>query len=236
MKLMKGVKRKIKALILASGSGSRINREIPKQFLELSGSPLIIHTLKPFEKCRNIDELIIVTLSDYIDKTWEFVNRYRLTKVKKIIPGGKTRQESSRYGIDACGDDTKFVLIHDAVRPFITNNLLNRLLKALDQHDAVVPVIPSTDTIIGTDRKGFIINIPNRSKLWRVQTPQAFEYQLIKEAHIIALNGGINNSTDDSALLLRIGHPVFTLKGDEKNIKITLPIDFYIANKILQEE
>jgi 2-C-methyl-D-erythritol 4-phosphate cytidylyltransferase len=236
MKLMKGVKRKIKALILASGSGSRINREIPKQFLELSGSPLIIHTLKPFEKCRNIDELVIVTLSDYIDKTWEFVNRYRLAKVKKIIPGGKTRQESSKNGIDACGDDTKFVLIHDAVRPFITNNLLNRLLKALDQHDAVVPVIPSTDTIIETDRKGFIINIPNRSKLWRVQTPQAFEYQLIKEAHIRAFKDGIKNSTDDSALLLRIGHPVFTLKGDEKNIKITLPIDMYIASKIFREQ
>jgi 2-C-methyl-D-erythritol 4-phosphate cytidylyltransferase len=228
--------KKIKAVILASGSGSRINSEIPKQFLELSGSPLIIHTLKPFEENSNIDEAIIVTPSDYIDKTWEFVNRYRLTKVKKIIRGGKTRQVSSKNGIDACGDDTKFVLIHDAVRPFITNNLLNRLLKALYQHDAVVPVIRSTDTIVETDRKGFINKIPNRSMLWRVQTPQAFEYQLIKEAHIRALKDGISNSTDDSSLVLRIGRPVFTLKGDEKNIKITLPIDIYIADKIFREQ
>jgi 2-C-methyl-D-erythritol 4-phosphate cytidylyltransferase len=231
---MKGVKRKIKALILASGSGNRINKEIPKQFLELSGYPLIIHTLKRFEKSSNIDELIIVTLSDYIDKAWEFANRYRLTKVKKIISGGKTRQESSKNGIDACGDDTKFVLIHDAVRPFITNNLLNKLIKALNEYEAVVPVIPSTDTIIETDRKGFINNIPNRSMLWRVQTPQAFSYDLIKEAHAKALKDGIKNSTDDSSLVLRIGHPVYTIKGDEKNIKITYPMDFNIAGKLFQ--
>jgi 2-C-methyl-D-erythritol 4-phosphate cytidylyltransferase len=231
---MKRKKQKIKAVILASGSGSRINREIPKQFLELSGYPLIIHTLKPFEQSSNIDELIIVTRSDYIEKTWEFVNRYRLTKVKKIIQGGKTRQESSKNGIDTCGDDTKFVLIHDAVRPFVTSNLLNKLIKALNKYEAVVPVIPTTDTIIETDRKGFINNIPDRSKLWRVQTPQAFEYQLIKEAHNRALKDGINNSTDDSSLLLRIGHPVYTIKGDEKNIKITYPTDFDIAGKLLQ--
>jgi len=232
---MKRVKKKIKALILASGSGSRINKRIPKQFLELSGSPLIIHTLKPFEKNNNVDELIIVTLSDYLEKTWEFVNRYHLNKVKKIIQGGKTRQESSKNGIDICGDDTRFVLIHDAVRPFITDNLLNKLIKALNKYNAVVPVIPSTDTIIETDRKGFITNIPNRSKLWRVQTPQAFRYDLIKEAHARALMDGIKNSTDDSSLVFRIGHPVFTLKGDEKNIKITLPIDMYIASNIFHE-
>ncbi|MGB7291877.1 MAG: 2-C-methyl-D-erythritol 4-phosphate cytidylyltransferase [Thermodesulfobacteriota bacterium] len=229
---MKSLTAKNRAVILASGSGSRINRDIPKQFLELSGSPLIIHTLKPFEKNSNIDEVIVVTLSEYIDKTWEFVNRCRLTKVKKIIRGGKTRQESSKNGIDACGDDTTFVLIHDSVRPFITNNLLNRLLKALNQHHAVIPVIPSTDTIIETDRKGFISNVPNRSKLWRVQTPQAFSYELIKKAHAKALEDGIKNSTDDSSLILRIGQPVYTIKGDEKNIKITYPTDFEIAGKL----
>jgi len=233
---MNGHNKKVKALILASGSGSRINKDIPKQFLDLSGSPLLIQTLKPFEQCSNIDELIIVTLSEYIDKAWEFVNRHRLAKVKKIIRGGKTRQESSKNGIDACGNDTKFVLIHDAVRPFITNNLLNRLLKALDKHHAVVPVIPSIDTIIETDRKGFIINIPNRSMLRRIQTPQAFSYDLIKEAHQKALEDGIKNSTDDSSLVLKIGQPVYTIKGDEKNIKITYPMDFDIAGKLFQRD
>jgi 2-C-methyl-D-erythritol 4-phosphate cytidylyltransferase len=226
-------KQKIKAVILASGSGSRMNKETPKQFLELSGSPLIIHTLKPFEKNSNIDGVIIVTLPHYIDKTWEYVNRYRLAKVEKIIRGGKTRQESSKNGIDGCGKDTEFVLLHDAVRPFITNNLLNRLLNALDQHDAVVPVIPPTDTIVETDQKGFINKIPKRSKLWRVQTPQAFRYELIKEAHTKALKRGIRNSTDDSSLVLKIGYPLYTIRGDERNIKITLPIDIYIADKML---
>ena len=226
---------KVKAVILASGSGSRINKETPKQFQELSGSPVIIHTLKPFEENNNIDESIIVTLSNYIDKTWEFVNHYHLTKVKKIIRGGKTRQESSKKGIDACGDDTKFVLIHDAARPFITTDLLKKLIKALKKNDAVVPVIPSTDTIVETDRKGFISKIPNRSMLWRVQTPQAFKYELIKEAHRKALEQGVKNSTDDSSLLLRIGQPVYTIKGNEKNIKITFPDDFKIADAILKK-
>ena len=233
---MNGHKRKVKAVILASGSGTRINKEVPKQFLELSGTPLIIRTLKPFEKCSSMDSLILVTLSDYIDKTWELVNRYRLAKVKKIIQGGETRQESSKNGIDACGDDTKFVLIHDAVRPFITNSLLNRLIKALNKHDAVVPVIPSADTKIETDQDGFIVKIPTRSTLWRVQTPQAFSYHLIKLAHAKAMEDGVKSATDDSSLVLRIGHPVHTIKGDEKNIKITLPIDIYIANKIFREK
>jgi 2-C-methyl-D-erythritol 4-phosphate cytidylyltransferase len=228
--------KRVKAVILASGSGTRINKEVPKQFLELSGTPLIIRTLKPFEKCGNMDELIIVTLSNYIDKTWEFVKRYRLAKVKTIIQGGKTRQESSKNGIDACGDDTKFVLIHDAVRPFITNSLLNRLIKALNKHDAVVPVIPSADTIIETDQDGFIVKIPTRSTLWRVQTPQAFSYDLIKLAHTKALEDGVKSATDDSSLVLRIGHPVHTIKGDEKNIKITYPMDFEIAGKLFQRD
>ena len=231
---MNGHSKKVKAVILASGSGSRINTGIPKQFLELSGTPLIIHTLKPFEKNDNIHELIIVTLADYVDKTWEIVRRYRLAKVKKIIPGGKTRQESSKNGIDACGVGTMLVLIHDAVRPFIKNSFLNRLIKALDKYDAVVPVIRSADTIIETDREGFIVKIPSRSNLWRVQTPQAFRYHLIKLAHAKAFEDGIRNSTDDSSLVLRIGQPVHTIKGDEKNIKITFPMDFEIAGKLFE--
>lgn len=231
---MNGHSKTIKAVILASGSGRRINREIPKQFLELSGSPLIIHTLKPFEENGKIDEIIVVTREDYIDRTWELIKRYRLAKVKKTVRGGKTRQESSKKGIDSCGDETKFVLIHDAVRPLVTNNLLNRLLRALNRHDAVVPVIPSPDTIVETDRKGLIKKVPDRSTLWRVQTPQAFDYQLIKQAHEKALEDGVSNSTDDSSLVSRIGQPVQTIKGDEKNIKITYPADFQIARKMFE--
>lgn len=232
---MKGVKKKIKALILASGSGSRINREIPKQFLELSGSPLIIHTLRPFVTHKDINEIIIVSLPDYIDNTWKLAHHHRLTKVKKIVPGGKTRQESSRIGIGECGDDTNFVLIHDAVRPFVSAKLLNKMIRAFQSHDAVVPIIPTSDTIIEIDKKGFIKNIPDRENLMRVQTPQGFMYKLIKEAHVKALRDGIDNYTDDSSLVLRIGHPVFTFRGEDKNIKITLPIDIYVAGKLFQQ-
>ena len=228
-------KQDIKAIILASGTGSRINKDIPKQYLQISGSPLIIHTLRPFVTHKDINEIIIVSLPDYIDNTWKLVHHHRLTKVKKIVPGGKTRQESSRIGIGECGDDTNFVLIHDAVRPIITDDLLNKIVKALKNHDAVVPIIPTSDTIVEVDTKGFIKKIPNRANLSRVQTPQGFKYELIKQAHEQALKDGLTNSTDDSFLVSRMGYPVLTLRGDERNIKITFSLDFDIAGNLLKK-
>jgi 2-C-methyl-D-erythritol 4-phosphate cytidylyltransferase len=228
--------KKIISVILASGTGNRISNKIPKQFLRVSGLPLIIHALKPFESHPKINEIIIVTLSSHINKTRKLVEKHNFTKVSKIVPGGKSRQESSRIGVNTCGEDTEFVLIHDAARPFTTTNLLSQIINKVKKHKAVVPVIPSTDTIVEIDAKGTIKNIPNRLKIKRVQTPQAFKYELIKEAHKIALEDGSTDFTDDSSLILRMGHPVFTLRGNENNIKITLPIDMYIASKILREQ
>ena len=227
---------KIISVILASGTGNRISNEIPKQFLRISGLPLIVHTLKPFESHHKIDEVVIVALSSHISKTWKLVEKHNVTKVSKIVPGGKSRQESSRIGVNACGEDTGFVLIHDAARPFVTTNFLSQIIKKVKKNNAVVPVVPSTDTVVEIDNKGTIKNIPNRLNIMRVQTPQAFKYELIKDAHDIALKDGSTDSTDDSSLVLRIGHPVFTVKGSEKNIKLTLPIDMYIADKFLREQ
>ncbi|MDA2918277.1 2-C-methyl-D-erythritol 4-phosphate cytidylyltransferase [Desulfobacterota bacterium AH_259_B03_O07] len=229
------VKKKIKAIILASGSGGRFKKEVPKQFLELKGCPLIIYSLIPFQKCNKIDEIVIVILKGYIDKTWKLIDYYKITKVKKIISGGKLRQESSRIGVEVCGEDTDYVLIHDAVRPIITDDLLNEIVKALKNHDAVVPIIPTSDTIVEIDTKGFIKKPPNRVNLSRVQTPQGFKYELIKQAHEQALKDGLTNSTDDSFLVSRMGYPVLTLRGDERNIKITFPLDFDIAGNLLKK-
>lgn len=194
----------------------------------------MIHTLKPFEMCNEISEIIIVTLSGYIEKVWELVNRYQLSKVKKVVIGGNTRQESSKIGIDCCGEDTNYVLIHDAVRPFISVEILKNVIKAVKKYKAVDTVIPSADTIVEVDHEGFIKQIPNRASLRRGQTPQAFDYELIQKAHIKALEDGITNSTDDCFLVLRLGHSVFTVKGSEENIKITFPIDLHIADKLFQ--
>jgi len=228
------VEKRTKAIILASGSGTRIKKEVPKQFLELKGCPLIIHSLIPFQKCKDIDEIVIVTLSDFIERTRELIDFYNINKANKIAKGGRSRQQSSRIGIEECGEDTDYVLIHDAVRPFVTMNLLNEVIKALKTHDAVVPVIDSKDTITEVEDDGLIQSFPSRVNLRRVQTPQGFKYDLIKEAHMKALVDDLTDSTDDSYLLFRVGIPVFTLRGDEKNIKITVPIDFDIAGKLLQ--
>ncbi len=207
---------------------------MPKQFLKLAGLPILIHTLKPFEFCDKIDEIIIVSLEEYIQHTWEIVIQNNITKIKKIIVGGKTRQESSKIGIDCCGENTGYVLIHDAVRPFVSENIIIELIKAVKKHKSVDTVIPTSDTMVEIDQDGFITNIPDRKLIRRGQTPQAFEYDLIKNAHLKAIKDTITNSTDDCYLTLRLGYKVFTVMGDEQNIKITYPIDHHIADKLFQ--
>jgi 2-C-methyl-D-erythritol 4-phosphate cytidylyltransferase len=148
--------------------------------------------------------------------------------------GGSTRQESSRIGIECCAPETDYVLVHDAVRPFVTNLILETMIAAVVEHHAVDTVIPSADTIVEVDSDGFIANIPERSRLRRGQTPQAFDWRLIRDSHIRAFNEGIHNATDDCALVLRLGHKVFVVPGDEQNIKITYPLDMHIADKLFQ--
>jgi 2-C-methyl-D-erythritol 4-phosphate cytidylyltransferase len=150
------------------------------------------------------------------------------------VAGGETRQESSKIGLDCCDKKTKYVLIHDGVRPFISNETINELIASVETHKAVDTVIPSADTIVQINKNNFIDTIPDRSFLRRGQTPQAFEYQLIKKAHQAALNGNIKNSTDDCALVMQMSHPVFTVMGDKQNMKITYPIDLHIADKLFQ--
>jgi len=224
----------ISAIILASGSGERFRDNMPKQFAKLAGLPVLVHTLKVFQESNAIDE-IIVTSNDYgLGSIWGYVDQFGLSKVKKVVAGGETRQESSKIGLDCCSEKTKYVLIHDGVRPFITGRIIQDLVDAVRIHNAVDTVIPSADTIVEVDSDSFIRNIPDRSFLRRGQTPQAFEYRLIKDAHEKALGDGIKNATDDCALVLRLDHPVYTITGDEQNMKITYPIDLHIADKLFQ--
>jgi 2-C-methyl-D-erythritol 4-phosphate cytidylyltransferase len=224
----------IKAVILASGAGARFNDFKPKQFVKLAGLPVLVHTLKVFQACPKIREVVVVTQEQYVEQVWGYVHHYGLSKAVRVVVGGATRQESSSIGLKCCGDDTDYVLIHDAVRPFLTQRILDDLVNAVIQHGAVDTVIPSADTIVEIDGEGFIKNIPDRSALRRGQTPQAFDYRLICEAHDRALRGGVENSTDDCALVLRMGKKAFVVHGDEQNIKITFPLDLHIADKLFQ--
>ncbi len=222
-----------KAIILASGSGERFAGDIPKQFVKLAGLPIIVHTLKQFQKNNLIDEIIVTTNREHVDTVWDYVRKYNLSKVGKVLIGGKTRQESSFIGISAC-DDEDYVIIHDAVRPFVSQKIINDVIHATIKYNAVDTAIPSADTIIKINEEQFIDEIPNRSFLRRGQTPQGFKCKLIRQAHIKAIADGITNSTDDCSLILRMGIPVYVVEGDEQNIKITYPIDLHIADKLFQ--
>jgi 2-C-methyl-D-erythritol 4-phosphate cytidylyltransferase len=224
----------IKAVILASGTGTRFNDTQPKQFAKLAGLPVLVHTIKVFESSPLITGIVVVTQQEFVDQIWSLADQHGLGKVVKVVVGGSTRQQSSRIGINCCGSDTDYVLIHDSVRPFVTNRVIADLVAAVMEHDAVDTVIPSADTIVEVDPEGFISSIPDRSRLRRGQTPQAFGYGLIVEAHQKAEADRVENATDDCALVLRLGHKVFVVSGHEQNIKITYPLDLHLADKLFQ--
>ena len=222
------------AIILASGTGLRFGDNQPKQFTKLAGLPVLVHTLRSFDSFSGVEKIIVVTNDEFVEHVWDLVGNHGLKKVHKVVAGGATRQESSRIGLECCDPGTDYVLIHDGVRPFISHPVLQRLVEAVKEHHAVDTVIPSADTLVEVDENNFIRNIPDRSRFRRGQTPQAFAYPLILEAHRRALTDGIENSTDDCALVLRIGKRVYVVEGEERNIKITYPLDLHLADKLFQ--
>jgi len=224
------------AIILAGGSGLRLKHETPKQFLKLAGKLIIEHTIEKFEHHPNIDSIFIVTNPLYYEKTVEIVERNTYRKVKKILKGGKTRQESSYIGISAAEDsEYENVLIHDAVRPFISKKIIDEIIEKLKNFSAIDVAIPSPDTIIKIDDENIITEIPERKYLRRGQTPQAFKLKLIKKAHDMAIKDNFLNATDDCSLILKYGlSDIYVVEGTDFNIKITYPIDIHIADKIFQ--
>jgi len=225
---------KITAIILASGSGTRFNDSQPKQFAKLAGLPVLVHTLKIFESSRQVTGIVVVTQEEYVEQIWKLADQNGLGKVVKVVVGGATRQESSYIGISCCDPDTDYILIHDSVRPFVTVRIIADLVAAVIDHKAVDTVIPSADTIVEVDQDGYISSIPDRARLRRGQTPQAFSLNLILSSHRRAMADGLENATDDCSLVLRLGHKVYVVNGDEQNIKITYPLDLHIADKLFQ--
>lgn len=221
------------AILLASGSGLRFQDQQPKQFMKLAGMPVLAHTIKTFQTHPSIAEIIIVCHENYVDLVWDLVSDYAFSKVVRVVCGGQTRQESSRIGIECCAD-ASYVLIHDGVRPFLSHLVIRDLLAAVQIHKAVDTVIPSADTLVEVDAQGFIVNIPDRTRFRRGQTPQAFSRALVMHAHRQAQDDGIVNATDDCQLVMRLGHKIYCVEGHEQNIKITYPLDLHIADKLFQ--
>ncbi len=227
-------KTKTSAIILAAGSGSRSMSEEPKQFRELRGTPLFLHSAKTFLLCPAIEEIIIVLPDNMVERARELAEAEGIEKEIRYITGGKTRQESSYNGVMSSDIERGLVLIHDAARPFVSISLVGALITALQDYPAVNPVMANRDTIVEVDAGGFIKRIPPRERFLACQTPQGFHYGLIKEAHLHALklDSKLENALDDCSLILNMGEDVWTVEGESQNIKITYPEDFKTAEAI----
>lgn len=222
-------------IVLASGSGTRFRSETPKQFLKLAGKTVLEHTLDVFQLHPGIGEIVVVVAAENRLMVEELVTRGNYSKVKALVAGGATRQASSASGIAAVVGDDRKVLVHDAVRPLLDHAVIDRLLAALDSHDAVDTGIPSGDTIIRVDDNDCIAEIPERAMLRLGQTPQGFRAGLLRKAHALASRDPDLKVTDDCGLILRykLGQ-VKVVAGDVNNIKITYPSDIYLADRLFQ--
>ncbi|WP_323018071.1 2-C-methyl-D-erythritol 4-phosphate cytidylyltransferase [Castellaniella sp.] len=226
------------AIILAAGSGTRFGGDLPKQFTKLAGRMIIEHTVDVFHDAPRIDEIHIVTQDEHIAQVWDLIKSNGWTKVTKVVHGGNTRMDSTRSALQALAQeppDSK-VLFHDAVRPLVDGRIIDDCLNALDQFDAVDVVIPSADTLVRVADDESIDNIPNRTSMRRGQTPQAFKLDCIQAAYQKAAQQRRDSFTCDCGVV-RATLPnvkIMTVQGSEKNVKVTQPIDLFLAEKLLQ--
>ncbi len=226
---------KVVAIIPAAGIGIRMGKSIPKQFLSIKGIPVLALTLKAFQRSDLIDHIVVVVPENEINRSKDIIREYGISKVYKVIAGGKRRQDSVRIGLDAIKEimnDSDLVVIHDGVRPFIDIKLIDKVILEAENYPAVVVGYPAKDTLKEVDEKGYITSTLKRDKIWLIQTPQVFRFKDIFFAHQKAWNEDWEGITDDSMLIERLGFRVKVIKGDEKNIKITTPFDLELAEYI----
>lgn len=233
------------AVILAGGTGQRVGLSIPKQLLKIAGKAVIEHTLTTFEHADSIDDVIVLMAPGFVPDVEKIVTKAGFRKVSKIIEGGSTRNETTERAIEAVGEDLaegedRNLLFHDAVRPLLSQRVIDDCVKALERYQAVDVAIPSADTIIVTRTHGedgeFITEIPDRSRLRRGQTPQAFKLSTIRKAYEVASSDPNFQATDDCSVVLKYlpDVPIHVVAGDEFNMKVTQPVDVFIADKLFQ--
>ncbi len=233
MKTESGEGLKVTAIVPAAGSGLRMKGKVLKQFFLLDGLPILVHTLKALELAPKIDEVILVVPESQISFCQtEIVNKYNLKKTSKVIPGGAQRQDSVYEGLRVISPDTDWVMVHDGVRPFVTQEMIESAIEtAKEAKDGAVVAIPMRDTPkeVSSDQ---ITKTLDRQRLWLAQTPQVFRRSLFLRAHEEARSQGVYE-TDDAALVERLGGCVRIVLGSEENIKVTTPSDLELAEAII---
>lgn len=220
------------AVIVAGGSSQRMGTD--KLMAELGCMPVLARTLLAFENCGQVDEIIVVSRMDRINEVAELCKKYGVSKVSKVVCGGKTRMESALAGVSEVKASASLIAIHDGARPLVSDELICRAVTAAKKHSAVIPVIFNTDTLKAVDDKGVVIGPLDRERTARVQTPQVFDADLIKGALSKAAADGLT-LTDDSSAIEIMGVSIHTVPGEEDNIKLTTPRDIQLAKVILMD-
>lgn len=226
------------AVILAGGIGSRMGIvDKPKQFIDIYGKPIIVYTLETFDNHPEVDAIAVVCLAEWLDDLRIFLRKYEVKKVKWLVEGGKTRQESVYNAIktlaEGCtGDD--ILVIHDAVRPLVSHKIISSNIAAAKEYGAVDTVIPSADTIVRSVDGDMIKEVPKRKELYIGQTPQSFKLSVLRAAHEKAIAEGILNSTDDCQLVLELGAEVHLVYGEKLNFKLTSFDDLLLLKAVIK--
>lgn len=222
---------KVKVIIPASGSGERFGGKTPKQFLKIDGKEIIAHTLEKFNSVGLIDEIIISAQLEYFVKLSTIIKKCNLKKVKKITEGGKLRQDSvynALINLECDSDD--LVLVHDAVRPFISKKKIIELVKAAEKEKCVILGLPVNETIKRVDKKNIVTETIDRNNVWAIQTPQAFQYSILLNAFEKSMSENFIG-TDEAAIVENAGFPVKLLPGEKGNVKITVKGDLMHVNR-----
>ena len=221
------------ALVPAAGRGLRMGGTIPKQFLALGGEPLVVHSLRVLQQSPAIDEIILAVPQADLDYCLnDLAIRFGFSKIRRVVAGGKERQDSVRHALEHTPDDTQTVVVHDAVRPFLTEQMVADVVEASQRVGGAIVALPMRDTVkqVGVERQ--IERTVDRTPLWLAQTPQAFRYDWLLQVHRKAHAEGVR-ATDDAFLFEWAGHTVVVVEGSGENIKVTRPEDMIIGEAIL---
>jgi len=227
------------AILLAGGIGERTHQDVPKQFLSINNKPVIVYTLEAFQNHPNIDEICVVVLEGWDQVLWAYAKQFNITKLKYVVTGGKTGQESIFNGLKEIKTnhrDDDVVLIHDAIRPMVSKKIIDDNLLIQKEFGSAVTAIPCTEVVfISENRKDSLKTIP-RENLQRTQTPQTYYLGDLWNAHMEAQKRGITNAVASCSLMETLGKTTYFSKGSEKNIKITTVDDIEIISALLSSK
>lgn len=224
---------KFTAIVLAAGSGKRMEQDVPKQYMQLGGVPLMVHCLRTFQESKVTSIVLVVAPGDVEKCQREIIEKYHISKCTAIVEGGDERYDSVYAGLKAVDDG--YVLIHDCARAFLTTDIIHRCMSSVVLYESCVVGMPSKDTVKLTDDKRKVLDTPDRSRVWIVQTPQCFEYNLIKSAYDAIIPTADKSITDDAMIVEKAtDHEVHMIEGSYSNIKVTTPEDVYLGEAILR--